>query len=179
MQKLMGIALAAGAANVGTAKVADVKFSREFRDACAQNICGKYGTCWMCPPDVGDIDEMIARAKEYESIMVFQSIGQLEDSFDFEGMQDAAVKHNVLTLAVAEGVAGIQHEKKPLILGAGACHICGRCTKLDNLPCAHPNKAIPSLEAYGIAVSELAAVSGMKYINGENTVTYFGGVLYR
>ncbi|MCL2287512.1 MAG: DUF2284 domain-containing protein [Firmicutes bacterium] len=180
MQKLMEIALAAGAANVGMAKISDVTFSREFRDACAQNICGKYGTCWMCPPDVGDIDEMIAYAKDYENIMVFQSIGQLEDSFDFEGMQEAAVMHNALTLAVAEGVVEMNvSSKKPLVLGAGACHICRRCTKLDKAPCAHPNKAIPSLEAYGIAVSELAAVSGMKYINGENTVTYFGAVLYR
>ena len=176
--KLMDRVMDAGATNAGMAKVADITFDRAFRDACAQNICGKYGTCWMCPPDVGDIDEMIARAKEYEHIMVFQSIGQLEDSFDFEGMEAAAVKHNVLTMAVAEKVGCMEQIKKPLILGAGACHICGRCTRLDALPCAYPHKAIPSLEAYGIAVSELAAASGLKYINGENTVTYFGGVLF-
>ena len=27
--------------------------------------------------------------------------------------------------------------------------------------------------------AKLAGVCGMKYINGQNTVTYFGGVLYR
>jgi len=175
--ELMVTALAAGATNAGMAKVSEIKFSHAFRDACAQNVCGKYGTCWMCPPDVGDIDEMIAHAKEYEHIMVFQSIGQLEDSFDFEGMQEAAVKHNALTMTVAEQIGNMAHIKKPLILGAGACHICNRCTRLDSLPCAHPDKAIPSLEAYGVAVSELAKISGLEYINGVNTVTYFGGVL--
>jgi len=178
MKELIKIAIGAGATNVGMAKVSDIKFSREFRDACAQNVCGKYGTCWMCPPDVGDIDEMIAHAKEYAHIMVFQSIGQLEDSFDFEGMEAAAVKHNALTMAVAEQVGGLTQIKNPLILGAGACHICARCTRLDNLPCAQPDKAVPSLEAYGIAVSELAKISGLEYINGVNTVTYFGGVLF-
>ena len=36
-----------------------------------------------------------------------------------------------------------------------------------------------SLETYGIAVSELAALAGMNYINGSDTVTYFGAVLYK
>jgi len=181
MDTLMEIALAAGASNVGMAKVAEIQFCRDFRAACEQNICGKFGTCWMCPPDVGDIDKMISQAKEYKNVMVFQSIGQLEDSFDIEGMQAAAVAHNMLTLAVAEKVACMVKDgkmTKPLILGAGACHICKRCTRLDSLPCAHPNRAIPSLEAYGIAVSELAKVSGMEYVNGVNTVTYFGGVMF-
>ena len=35
-----------------------------------------------------------------------------------------------------------------------------------------------SLEAYGIHVSKLAKAADMKYINGQNTVTYFGGVLF-
>jgi hypothetical protein len=37
---------------------------------------------------------------------------------------------------------------------------------------------MPSLEAYGINVSELAKSAGMKYINGQDTVTYFGAVLF-
>jgi len=41
-----------------------------------------------------------------------------------------------------------------------------------------PDRAMPSLEAYGINVSLLAKTSGMKYINGANTVTYFGAVLF-
>ena len=35
-----------------------------------------------------------------------------------------------------------------------------------------------SWRLYGINVSELAASSGMKYINGQNTVTYFGALLF-
>ena len=35
-----------------------------------------------------------------------------------------------------------------------------------------------SLEAYGIHVSKMAEAAGMKYINGQDTVTYFGAVLF-
>ena len=45
-------------------------------------------------------------------------------------------------------------------------------------PCRFPEKAFPSLEAYGVFVSKLAQACGMRYINGANTVTYFGVVLY-
>ena len=49
---------------------------------------------------------------------------------------------------------------------------------MDGIPCRFPEKAIPSLEAYGINVSRLASAAEMKYINGQNTVTYFGMVLF-
>ena len=176
MENLISIALSKGAKNAAAVKVADLSFNREFRAACEQNTCGKYKTCWMCPPDVGDIDEMIARAKAYENAMVFQTVNQLEDSFDIEGMEAAAKKHAALTAAIAKDV----RPKIPgaLMLGAGACHACDACARLENKPCVHPEKAVASLEAYGIAVSELAALCGMNYINGPNTVTFFGGVLY-
>ena len=68
--------------------------------------------------------------------------------------------------------------KSVLHLGAGGCGVCEKCAKMDGLPCRFPNMAMPSLEAYCINVSELARASGMKYINGQNTVTYFGAVLF-
>lgn len=157
--------------------VCAIAFRREFRQACEQNSCGKYGRCWMCPPDVGDIDEMIARAKTYRKAFVFQSIGILEDSFDIEGMEAAAKAHNRLALALRKASAPLLD--RPLYLAAGCCHLCERCARGDNLPCRRPDLAMASLESYGIAVSELAAACGMRYVNGKNTVTYFGAVLCR
>lgn len=174
---LTDIAIKNGADNAAVINVGEIPFRREFRAACEQNSCGKYGKCWMCPPDVGDIDEMIARAKTYTHALVFQSIGRLEDSFDIEGMENAAKRHNALTQALAA-------ELNPVLgahigLGAGACHVCEKCSRLDNEPCRCPEKAIASLESYGIAVSELAGLCDMRYINGQNTVTFFGGFLFK
>ncbi|MGI6090636.1 MAG: DUF2284 domain-containing protein [Saccharofermentanales bacterium] len=173
---LIRAALEQGADNAAIIEVSEIAFRPEFREACIQNTCGKYGKCWMCPPDVGDIYTLIEEAKTYRYALVYQSIGQLEDSFDIEGMQEAAKVHKDLTLRLAAQFESILDS--PLKMGAGGCHICERCARIDNMPCLHPSKAIISMEAYGIAVSELAPLCGMKYINGPNTVTYFGAFLF-
>lgn len=175
-KRLTALALEAGASGAAVTPVAGISFRRDFREACAANSCGSYGACWMCPPAVGDIDEMIARAKGYQTALVFQSIGALEDSYDFEGMQAAGRAHHRLTRALAEKLRPVL--PGALVLGAGACGECEVCAMPQNQPCRRPERAFPSLEAYGIAVAELAAACGMRYINGENTVTYFGAVLY-
>ena len=65
-----------------------------------------------------------------------------------------------------------------LHLGAGGCGLCEKCAKLDDLPCRYPKEALASLEAYGVFVSETAKHAGLQYINGANTVTYFGIILF-
>lgn len=166
-----------GAYKAGVVDLQDVRFDRAFRAMCETNACGNYGKCWMCPPDAGDIDALMNEAQSYQKALVYQTVGTLEDSYDFEGMMEAARLHNELSRALAKWFATLPFAKK-LHLGAGGCHMCGVCAKRTNEPCRHPELAMPSLETYGINVSELAASSGMKYINGQNTVTYFGALLF-
>lgn len=173
---LVDIALKHGADRAAVIAVESIPFDAAFRKACEANSCGKYGRCWMCPPDVGDINEMIGKAREYDRAFVFQTVGQLEDSFDFEGMMDAAKHHNDIAQAVSDEVLPML--PGALVLGAGACQVCERCAKETEEPCRFPDKAIASLESYGIAVYQLAPLCGMKYINGTDTVTYFGTVLF-
>lgn len=169
-------------AAIGTYKVnviptADIETDRSFRDMCASNSCGVYGKCWMCPPDVGDIDELMAQVTKYQYALVYQTVSDLEDSYDFEGMIDAKKQSYVIAGKVRDFVNGLKL-KDVLHLGAGGCGVCEVCAKRTNEPCRFPYLAMPSLEAYGINVSRLAAAADMKYINGENTVTYFGAVLF-
>ncbi|MBM3714098.1 MAG: DUF2284 domain-containing protein, partial [Actinobacteria bacterium] len=65
-----------------------------------------------------------------------------------------------------------------LQLTAGECSVCQVCAQVENKPCRFPEKAISSLEAYCMNVSTLAGLCNMKYINGQNTVTYFGAFLF-
>lgn len=74
----------------------ELSFDLAFRKMCESNACGNYGQCWMCPPDAGDSSELIAEAKTFNHILVYQTIGKLEDSYDFEGMMEAADKHNAM-----------------------------------------------------------------------------------
>ena len=70
-------------------------------------------------------------------------------------------------------------QPEALLLGAGGCRLCPRCAKADNQPCRFPDAALASLEAYGVNVSLLAPQAGMQYINGANTVTYFGAAFLK
>lgn len=156
--------------------VDQILFDPMFRALCKKNTCGFYGACWTCPPDAGTIEELMAKANRYRHALVFQSVHALEDSFDIEGMHEASVRHNRLVQAVHQ--AAKEEYADCFVLGAGACGICSRCSKRDGESCRFPDKAVVSLEACGIDVSQLAKLAGMKYINGANTVTYFGAVLY-
>lgn len=177
MEKLIGRALEAGANNAYIIEVNQIPFDPELRKFCEANRCGKYNRNHACPPSVGTPEELIARAREYACALVFQTISPLEDSFDYEGMVEAGEKHNRLT---NELYAGVRDEYEGcLVLSAGGCSICERCAKMDDQPCRFPDKAISSLEAYCMNVSQLAEKCGMKYINGVNTVTYFSAILFK
>ena len=147
-----------------------------FRRICEGNACGMFGKCYMCPPDIGPLEELTAQIHRFPHAVLYQSIGTLEDSFDFEGMMEAGHTHCMLSQRIRKNLEG----KLPghLHLTGGGCHLCVRCAKLDDQPCRHPEEALSSLEGYGIDVYRTSQATDLKYINGENTVTYFGIILF-
>lgn len=176
-EKLEAAALELGAYKSKVIETKDISLERAFRDMCAANSCGMYGKCYMCPPDVGDIEMLMSEVVNYDCALVYQTVGELEDSYDFEGMVAAKKR----TYPLAQSLRGVFEEhglSKVLHLCAGGCGVCKTCAKQTGEPCRFPQKAMPSLEAYGVNVSALAKASNMKYINGQNTVTYFGAVLF-
>ena len=173
---------ACNASHCATINVSDIVLDAGLRQNCEMNYCGEYGRTWVCPPHCGPIEDCIARVGCYTQAIVIQTISPLEDSYDFEGMEAAAksfgevflaavgfVKEH-LTLHIPEG------EPSMLCLSAGGCHRCEKCTVSAGEPCRHPQEAFPSLESHGIFVSDLAQKAGLNYINGQNTVTYFGAI---
>lgn len=169
--------LAMGAKNAAVLRVTEISFDKSFRSMCASNVCGNYGKSYMCPPDVGEIGSLIEKAKAYRYAIVYQTIGMLEDSYDFEGMMEAGQRHNDLSQKVRK-LFDQNGFENALHLGAGGCRLCPVCGKKTGEPCRYPDRAMSSLEAYGVNVSELATQCNMRYINGTNTVTYFGAALF-
>lgn len=175
--KLAASAKALGAYKASVIETKDICLDREFRRMCESNACGMYGKCYMCPPDVGDIDVLMAQVGKYDYALVYQTVTQLEDSYDFEGMIEAkkgtySLMGEIRKLFSELGLSTSLH------LGAGGCGACDVCAKRTGEPCRFPERAVPSLEAYGVNVSLLAKSADMKYINGSDTVTYFGAVLF-
>lgn len=153
----------------------DVPFSNEVVEACKANRCGKYGTCWTCPPGVGEPKMLQEKITSYKNAAVFTCKYDLEDSFDFETMAEGAKTSQKVLLDIT---AELKNQKVDFMaLGCEGCILCEKCTYPD-APCRFPERAIPSVEACGVNVVQLAADIGVHYNNGPNTVTYFCVILY-
>ncbi len=173
----IALALQNGATKATMISADTIVLSDIFRKICKDNGCGNYGKCYMCPPDAGDIYELMDKVKTYKSGLLYQTISEIEDSFDIEGMQDAGVRHAQTSQQIEEKIKSA-YQNEHLHLSCGGCHLCVKCAKQDNLPCRFPDKALCSLEAYGIDVYNTTKDTELKYINGQNTVTFFGLVLF-
>lgn len=154
---------------------ADIPFEQEIRKICEDNACRLYAKTWACPPAVGTVEECRARCLAYKTAMVFNAVYPLEDSFDYEGMMrgHSAFKDLCDRLYVLAKPQLCQF----LLLSNEGCNRCKNCT-YPSAPCRKPELLFPSLEGFGINVSNLANRASIKYKNGENTVTYFGILLY-
>ncbi len=118
---------------------------------------------------------MIDRARGYDRALVYETVGEITDKRDKTGIDKAALLHDEVAQRILEG----SPPGDLLHLSAGTCRICERCTAMDDEPCRNPKRALPSMAAYGIHVYALAERCGLRYSNGDDTVTYFGAVLFR
>lgn len=155
--------------------ISQIVFEASLRKSCEVNSCGKYGKSYSCPPHVGEINDCIAKVKNFNKGYIFQYVGELEDSYDFEGMmasQDVFVEK-------ARTLRELINDDNCIFLGAGPCTLCKTCAFALGKPCVFPNKMISSVEAHGIFVNPTLINVGLKYNNGENTVSYVGLVLFK
>ena len=169
---LEALAMEQGAFGAAYLPASEVVLDAQFREICESNSCGRYGRCYQCPPDIGPVEQLMEKLRSYTGMVLYQSVAAIEDSFDFEGMMDAAEKHMQLSQRI--------HKKLPagcLHLSSG-CRLCRRCAKMDELPCRHPETALGAVEGYGMDVYGTVKKTGLKYINGKNTVTYFGAIFF-
>ena len=175
-EELIQLALNSGATKATVIRAQDIVMSASFRDICKSNGCGLYGKCWMCPPDIGPIEELMEKVRGFEYGLLYQTVGEIEDSYDIEGMGEVGAQHEKNSIKLDRAIKDVLG--KYLHLSCGGCHLCERCAKLDNEPCRHPDVALPPMEGYGIDVYNTTKPTELKYINGQNTVTYFGIVLF-
>ncbi len=169
---------ALGVTRCGVVPADRIVFNEAFREACASNQCGRYGTSWSCPPGVGAPADLIRRARAFRNGLVLQTVWPLADAFDFDGMMAAAAKHNALFRQAVARVAPALSSGETLALSAGACSACETCTYPDGKPCRQPGRVLASLEAYCIDAARLIASAGLSYHNGPDTVSYVGLLLF-
>ncbi len=147
----------------------------EVRATCAEGKCHAYGHNWTCPPACGDLDHCRSVVARYSEGIIVQTVGQLEDSMDYETMMDTGKVHKKRFLALAAQVKALYPDA--LCLGAGGCGVCEKCAYPE--PCRFPEKAFSSMEGYGMLVSEVCSANGVPYYHGKDTITYVGCCLIK
>jgi len=156
----------------------DIKIDKSVRAMCEQNSCGSYGKNYMCPPYVKDIDDCEKEIYSFDNAILLTKVYPKESSFDLEGLMEAAIDFGETIQKMKEDLSVQLPEKTFLFLGAGGCPVCKKCACIDDEPCRFPDTAISSVEANGIEVIQLCRDLGIKYNNGQNTVTYMGMILF-
>ena len=149
--------------------VSTIELKPEVRDMCAANSCGMYGKRWSCPPGCGSLEECAQRMKGYTQGILVQTVGDIEDGFDFEAMMEIEAEHKQNFLEMYDSLR--EAGKKVLAVGSGCCTVCGKCTYPDE-PCRFPDKMVSSMEAYGMLVLQICKDNGLTYYYGADKMAY-------
>lgn len=168
-EQLKQMAEEAGFSACANLAVETIELKPEVRDMCAVNTCGMYGKRWSCPPGCGTLEECGQRLAGRIMGILVQTIGDIEDSFDFEAMMkiEAEHKEHFMEMFAALREAGAD----VLAIGAGCCTGCAKCTYPDE-PCRFPEKMVSSMEAYGMVVNEICKSNGLAYNYGPEKMAY-------
>lgn len=175
-QDLANLALEHGFSAVKELNMDSLIFREEIRAMCSADRCHSYGKTWRCPPAIGSIEDSYRSIAGCKSGIIVETIGQLEDDFDYETMTETMQKHGEQFSAL---MRDLRKEYPDAVgMGAGTCRRCRQCT-YPSAPCRFPDDSYSSMEAYGLWVSDVCEKSGIPYNNGKGTITYISCVLFR
>jgi predicted metal-binding protein len=176
VQTLLRAAREAGFTHAAQLEIPTLRFLPEIREMCNADRCRSFNKSWMCPPACGTLEECAARAAGFTEGIIVQSLGVLEDSFDFENMQLIEKEHKRRFQELAAALTAAY--PRVLALGAGSCSLCETCAYPD-APCRFPDKALSSMEANGLWVSDVCEKNGVPYNYGQNKMAYTSCVLVK
>lgn len=171
-QKLLEAALALGFADAAGIDTGEIVFQPAFRVCCEDNLCGKYGVNYTCPPDCGSVDEMRRRVLAHRRALVLQSLWDVEDPMDSAETAPAKRQHNRWTRTLrAQAGPGAQ------MVGASGCSLCNPCMLERGAPCRYPDQRWSCMSAYCIYVQKLAERCGMDYDAGPGCLALYSLIL--
>lgn len=149
--------------------VSTLEIMQEVRDMCSADKCDGYGKSWSCPPACAALEEIRATVGMFTSGILVQTVGEIEDGYDWEGITEAGVRHKANFAKMRDALEAVC--SGVLAMGAGSCKLCGSCTYPD-APCRHPDRMEVSMEANGLLVSKVCAANGLAYNYGQGKIAF-------
>ena len=138
---------------------AELEFDFSFRGYCEQNLCGNFGTNFLCPPFCGTPEDLKNMLLEHKQILVLKSEHNICDIMDKKQLEKAQSRHNTATLNLISRLENKRREValcSPQELGFPS-FVCARC-----------------LSAYCINVKNMAEKCGMSYDFKDCKLSLFG-----
>ena len=147
---------------------------QDVRDMCNADKCMIFGKNWGCPPHCGTVAQCQEKMGSYHRGVLLQTVGHMTKAIDSKCYRETERRHLEHFYALAELVREAYPDA--LCLGAGGCRVCKKCAYPE--PCRFPEKAMSSMEGYGLFVTQVCRDAGVPYYHGEKTITYTACVLY-
>jgi len=147
---------------------------KDIRDMCKEDKCGVFGKNWTCPPECGTLEECERKMRQYKNGILLQKVGNLSRVIDVKAYIKIEKEYRESLLKFAAEIK--KTHPNALCLGAGACTVCEKCAYPN--PCLFPEKALSSMEAYGLFVTQVCRDCNVPYYYGEKTITFMACVLY-
>ena len=168
-EKLAALAAQCGFTHSAPLDVRALEFMQDIRDMCNAKQCGKYGTSWSCPPACAPLDEICERVGQFSEGLLVQTVGDIEDSYDWEGIVDVGDRQKASFAQMWDELE--KAYATVLAMGSGACRLCETCTYPDE-PCRFPDRMEVSMEASGLLVSKVCKDNGLAYNYGPDKIAF-------
>ena len=146
----------------------------DVRAMCEENKCRIYGKNWGCPPFCGSVQECQEKLVSYRRCILLQTVGHLQKAIDSRAYRETERRHLANFHRLCEAVRA--EHSDALCLGAGGCRVCKPCAWPES--CRFPEKAVSSMEGYGLFVTQVCRDAGIPYHHGDKTITYTACILY-
>ena len=153
-----------------------LKFLPEVREMCAADKCRHYNRSWACPPACGTLEEWAEKASRYSKGILLQTVGDIEDTLDFEAIMDIAKTNAENFIRFTDALLDEDH-LDCLPLAVGGCTRCKQCT-YPVAPCRFPERNFSSMEATGLLVNQVCVDNGVPYNYGKGKMAYTSCLLY-
>ncbi|MBU5270469.1 DUF2284 domain-containing protein [Clostridium cochlearium] len=168
-----------GAQYAKSFELQDVEFDNKIRNYCKENLCGHYGTNWMCPPGVGEIEDLKKEVMKFKKGIIYQTIHPVKNIRDRKETDVIRDRHNNFTRELTENLREKYSNLEFFPMGAGPCELCTTCGYLKGEKCIYPQKSISSAEAYGINLGSLLKSCGLEFNYSDDTLAYVGVLLIK
>ena len=155
--------------------ISKLEFLEEVRAMCNAKQCDRYDTSWSCPPACASLEEMRERVQAYSDGILVQTVGDLEDSYDWEGIMEAGARHKANFGCMWDALE--KQHPSVFAMGAGACMLCKSCTYPAE-PCRFPKRMSASMEACGLFVSKVCTDNGLAYNYGQDKIAFTSCFLF-